>query len=369
MTERTDPTADAARPNGLEEVPLHAPGLIARLLGRKPRENAWLEIRNLLATRAIRDLEPQEIERVLDSYGIASDEAAPQFRKLYAMVMRQAVRDGEITDEEIEELSHLRHVFGFSDADVEDIEREMLEDAYRTHTRLAVGDARLTDEEKDRLHHLAARLRIPNALAQSIREEEMSRVWERVFNATIVDRRLSEEEERYLQDLAANLGVKVRLDGSTLRQLDRFRLLWRIEQGEMPTVSIEAPLEADEHAHVELPAERHESVSAGSAAGRKRVRLGKAVYWKLDEEALGADRRPLWTPAARGTLTVTNRRVLFAGDAEPYQLRVEHMIRFTVFRDGIQLEMDDGHDHLFTIDGDAEIAGTVLGVFVKAARG
>jgi hypothetical protein len=356
--------------NGVE-TPLKPPGLIARLLGRKPKENAFVEIKNLITHTPIRDLDPQQVEQVLASYGIDDDEAEPQLRNLYQMVMRNVVRDGEVSDEEIEELSHLRHVFGLSDADVRDIEEAIIEDAYRTQTRMAVGDSHLTDEEKRRLQVLASRLRISEDLAKSIREEEVAKVFERVFNATIVDRRLSVEEEKLLKDLAANLGVKMELDGATLKQLDRFRLLWRIEQGEMPTLESKLPLEPEENVHFAAPAKRYTSktTSGAGASGRKRVRLGRAVYWQLDKPALEADGGEQWEEVGSGTLSVTNHRLIFSDDGEPFSLPTKGMIRFTVYKDGIQVEMDDGTDHLLTIDGDAEIAGTILGVFVKATRG
>jgi hypothetical protein len=360
-----DPTGPL---NGIDEVPLREPGWIERLLGKKPRDNAFLEIRNLLARTPIRELSPAQVEQVLAGYGLTPEEAEPQFKNLYAMVLRNAVRDFELTDEEMAELSHLRRVFGLSDADVRSIEGEMLEDAYRTQTRLAVGDTRLTDEEKARLQELAARLRIPESLARSIREEEVGKVFDRVFNATIVDRRLSEEEERYLEDLAGNLGVRIQHDQRTLRQLDRFRLLWRIEQGEIPTVASTHPLEAHEHVHFATAAVRHDPVTLRPRQEGRRVRLGKCVYWKLEEPALAAA-EGAWTPSGEGTLSITNRRLIFAHDAARDDLRHEDMNRFTVYRDGLQVEMVDGHDRLFKLEGDAEIAGTILGVFVKATRG
>jgi hypothetical protein len=357
-------------PTGLSEVPLRPPGLIARLLGRKPRDNAFLEIRNLIATRAIRDLDPDEVARVLASYGIEPEEAQPQLRKIYALVLRNVIRDNLVTDEELEELSHLRHVLGFSDADVRDIERELLEDAYRTQTRLAVGDSLLTEDEKVRLHDLAARLRIPEETAKAIRAEEVAIVFDRVFNATIVDRRLSEEEEALLRDLAANLGVTMDHDQATLRQLDRFRLLWRIEQGEMHPLETTLSLAPHEQVYFRAPAKRHEAALARPAAEPgKRVRLGKSVYWRLDEGALEGERATEWTAAGEGTLSITNLRLVYESGGESSELRHEDMIRFTVFRDALQPELDNGLDLLFTIAGDAEIAGTILGVFVKATRG
>jgi hypothetical protein len=61
--------------------------------------------------------------------------------------------------------------------------------------------------------------------------------------------------------------------------------------------------------------------------------------------------------------------VLFAGRAAPDGIPMERIERFTVYRDGLGLEIERERDMLFAIDGDAEILGTVLGVFVKGHHG
>jgi hypothetical protein len=354
--------------NGIEPIPLEDPGPIGRLLGRKPVANAYVEIRNKLAASPVSALERHDVAEVLDRYHIPPDQARPELQKLYAMVMRHAVRDAEITDDELRELSHLRRVLGLSEDDVRGIERDLLEDTYRTQLRLAVGDSHFTDEEKQRIREVARRLRIPDALAATIREEEVRKVWDRVFDAAIVDRRLSEEEERYLADLAANLGVRVHIDRATARELDRFRLLWRIEQGELPTLDAGVPLAPDEQAHAVARTRRWRSTTPPRPDHGRRVRLGRAIHWELEQPApLQGDTR--WTAAGEGTLIVTNQRVLFAGADGVEAIAMTQIERFTAYRDAIALEVERQSDVLFALDGDAEIVATVLGVFVKANRG
>lgn len=354
--------------NGIEPVPLEAPGPIARLLGRRPVGNAYAEIRNRLAAVPVMELRRHDVDEVLDRYHLPHDAARPELQKLYAMVMRHAVRDAEITDDELRQLAHLRRVLGLAEDEVRGIERDLLEDTFRTQLRLAVGDSHFTDEEKQRIREVARRLRIPDTLAAAIREEEVRKVWNRVFDAAIVDRRLSEEEERYLADLAANLGVRVQIDGATARQLDRFRLLWRIEQGELPTLDTDVALEPDEQAHAVTRGRRFESTSPPRPAHGRRVRLGRAIHWELDKPAPLGDGRG-WSAGGAGTLVVTNHRVVFASADTPDAIAMDHIERLTAYRDALVLELEQRSDVLFELEGDAEILATVLGVFVKANRG
>ncbi|HET7226234.1 MAG TPA: hypothetical protein VFK69_11035 [Candidatus Eisenbacteria bacterium] len=354
--------------NGVEPIPLERPGPIARLFGRKPRANAYAEIRNRLAAAPVLALQRSDVDEVLARYQLARDAVRPRLLELYAMVMRHAARDAEITEDELRELAHLRRAFGLTEDDVRGVERDLLEDTFRAQLRLAIGDSRFTDEEKRRIREVARRLRIPDALAAAIREEEVRKVWDRVFDATIVDRRLSEEEERYLADLAANLGVHVQLDRATQRQLDHFRLLWRIEQGELPTLDTDVPLAPGERAHAVARAHRFCSTSPARPGGGRRVKLGRVTHWELEQSA-GAGDAARWRPDGDGTLVVTAGRVLFAGGAAPDGIPMERIERFTVYRDGLGLEIERERDILFAIDGDTEILGTVLGVFVKGHPG
>lgn len=354
--------------NGVEPIPLERPGPIARLLRRTLPANAYVEIRNRVATTPVPSLRRSDVDEVLARYRIPRASARPRLLQLYAMVMRHAARNAEITEDELRELAHLRRVLGLTEDDVRGVERDLLEDSYRTQLRLAVGDSRFTDEEKHRIREVARRLRIPDALATAIREEEVRKVWDRVFDAAIVDRRLSEEEERYLADLAANLGVRVQLDRATQRQLDHFRLLWRIEQGELPTLTTDVPLAPGEPAHAVARGRRFLSTSPPRPDTGRRVKLGRVVHWELEQSA-GVDDATRWRPQGEGTMVVTRARVLFAAGGAPEVIPMERIERFTVYRDAIVIEIERERDALFAIDGDAEIVGTVLGVFVKGHRG
>jgi envelope transporter Tic110 len=354
--------------NGVEPVPFEPPGLIARLLGRGRERHAFVEIRNRLATTPILALVPEDIDGPLARHGASRDAARPELEKLYAMVMRHIVRRGETTDRDGRELAHLRRLFGLSEADVQAIERALLEDTFRSELRRAVGDTLLTDAEKTRLEALAARLQIPPDVARALREEEVTRVWTRVFDAAVVDRRLSADEERHLAELAANLGVTPRLSDATRRDLDRFRLLWRIEQGELPALDPGVPLEPGEVARARVAATCFESTAAPRPTHDRRVRLGRVVHWELDHAAPAGD-AARWQPCGAGVLVLTPRRIVFAGGSDPRRVPIERVERFSVFRDGLLLEVDGARELLLVIQGDSEIVGTVLGVLLKEARG
>ncbi len=353
--------------NGIEPVPFDPPGVMERLLGHARRRHALVEIRNRLATTRLRELTPEDIDAPLARDRVTREQAMPELEKLYAMVTRHLVRDGDITEQDRRDLAHLRRVLGLSEEDVQRIERELLEDVYRTELRRAVGDSVLTDQEKQRLRELAQRLRIPESVARAVREEEVSRVWARVFDAAVVDRRLSADEERYLAELAANLGVQPRMDRATSHDLDRFRLLWRIEQGELPVLKVDVALEAGEQAHAAVTAERRVSSSPPRPADKRRVRLGRVVHWELGESVSAPDRAG-WTSEGSGTLVITGHRLLFAGARTPTTVELERIERFTVYRDGMLLEIEGEQEQLFVTAGDSEIVATVLSVLVQRAR-
>lgn len=48
---------------------LSKPGLLGRLLGRRPKENCFIEIENRCATTPLKDLTAADVEYLLSEYG------------------------------------------------------------------------------------------------------------------------------------------------------------------------------------------------------------------------------------------------------------------------------------------------------------
>src|SRR4051812_34628987 len=107
--------------NGFSVAEPKRPGLLGRLVNRKPRENAFIEIQNLLATKALKDLTAAPIITILSEYEIPREEAMPTLFDLYGQALRYHLLDAILSPEERAALKQLRYVLDLDDTGANEI--------------------------------------------------------------------------------------------------------------------------------------------------------------------------------------------------------------------------------------------------------
>jgi len=107
--------------------------------------------------------------------------------------------------------------------------------------------------------------------------------------------------------------------------------------------------------------------TAAAATGATRVRMGRSVYWLLDQPAFAVEDADKWKPLDEGTLVITPRRLGFDG-AHAVTIPLGDIVNFSVFRDGLLIRTDTTPDQVFRFAGDVEVIGTVLGVVLRQSR-
>ena len=61
-----------------------------------------------------------------------------------------------------------------------------------------------------------------------------------------------------------------------------------------------------------------------------------------------------------GVLYITNKRLLFDGKLKSVQTPFKKIIKFTLYKDGIQIEKETGRDQFYLGSGDLELISEVL---------
>lgn len=350
--------------NGLDLTALLKPGLLSRLTKRKVAENAYLEVQNLLATTPIREIRHEAVSGKLREYGLSLDRARPRFKELYGKVLHFCARDHVLSDEEVEDLKCLRILLGLNQADTDAVQRAVLGGVYSQALREAISDERLSQEEKARLAGIVEKLRIPDDVVKSVLREDGTALLKRVLEKSTSDRRLSPEEDRQFQELAEGLGITVEHDQVTGTLLDRFKLFWRIEQGNLPEVEADIHLQRGERCHISAPASHHEFRTVTKAIryggmttsikiiGSLRYRAGHVNVQRVTREVL--------TPLGTGVLYITSKRLLFNGDKKNVSIAHGKIIDFEQCSNGFKIEKDSGKPQFFECSGDLELYGIIL---------
>jgi hypothetical protein len=347
-------------------------GFLARVLGRPPKEHFRFAVQNLVAATRIGDIPDDAILGLLERYRPDAREAQEEMKGIYTIVLRHFSRDLELTDAEVSDLRRLKILFGLSDEDVVESERNVLDPYYESTLQEMLKDRRLSAEERGRLEQLAKRLRLPVAVSEKIKTETMTDLVQRVLNSSIADRRLSPDEEAELKAISESLQAKITdADLATREALDYFRLLWRLEQGELPGIHPEIQLRKGEicHAASEVTHAEYRKVtkSVGYGGPVARVRIMKGLYYRVGHVNVNRVSEDVLQELDAGMLYLTSRRVIFNGSKRNVSLPLGKILNFIVHPDGLQIEKETGRDLFLRFFSPDPRKAEIWGAMLKAA--
>jgi hypothetical protein len=350
--------------NGLETVEPKRPGFLARLIGHKPRENGFVEIRNLLATRPLTTLAAADVIDVLSAYQIPREAALPELLSMYQQAVSHAVSDRVLSPEERADLKTLRYVLDLDDSGADRVEATVLQDTYRGELRKALQDKVLSDSEKQALAAMAENFALPESVRVDIYKHETLAILQDAYNLAAADRRITEEEDARLTAMAANFGINVTQDAHSQELVERFRLLARLDAGQLPSLTVPVLLQRGERCHAQYDCSLKEVQTVTKrinySGPTARIRIAKGLSWRFGSVSLRRVTHDEMRRLDSGTLYITNKRLLFNGARANVQTPFKRIIRFTRHKDGLQIEKDAGRDQFYLGDGDLEVIAAIL---------
>jgi hypothetical protein len=242
-------------------------------------------------------------------------------RETYGQALAEAVADGVLTDEEVEELSTLQKKGALSATDVRSLGVAIYHDALEA----AAADARLTPEEDAALHRLQKQLGLTEA------------------------------------DLAADL-----------TQVARLRTLARIEEGHFPEVRSPIQLVPDERCYWVVQCTLAERLTVRSA----RIELTgitTEIGAKEPFNAVGdrSELRPAEDilPSDLGVLIITSRRTVFQGARRTVSIPHARLESVTLYEDGVRIDELKPPARRYLLTDDPDLAASILIHAARARRG
>jgi hypothetical protein len=344
--------------NGLEIIDEKDPSLTDKLLRREPRENAYIEIHNTIARAPINQIGKDDIDAILAEHKSSAAAAKSRLTSIYADVLKHYIKDFRLSDEETEQLGHLRDILSLDPADTGHIHAAVIYPIFQNAVRNAVFDDKLTGEEETWLNEIARGLKIPEEFVPQLYASVVQPYIQWRLNSAVSDGKLSPDEERELAEISKNLKATVGFSEATHAVLERARYLWRLESGELPRANTGLYLKRNEFCSVFVPVTHHEmrtvttgvkysgySQSSDTIFGT-RYRSGSIRTQRITENVL--------EQLDSGTLYFTNMRLLFDGSQRSTEFPLRNIIGATFYSDGMLVERDSGKDQTFLITGDVE---------------
>lgn len=228
---------------------------------------------------------------------------------------------------------------------------------------LAVRDGILTEEEVDTLER--------KKTAYGLSDTDLHRLritaYNVAFAAAKADGKITEAESAELAKIQNYLGIRDHEVQQTKADLYRLRLIDEIQQGNLPVQSVtNIILQRGETVHWVEPAKLLEErvVSRRYSGGSSgfSFRICKGVSYRV-----GASRGRVITdtaivPISSGELALSNKRVIFAGDTKSFTVKLDKLLNIEFYDDGLQLHGTTGKPKTIQLGQPAhiDIVGAVL---------
>ncbi|MDE2150119.1 MAG: hypothetical protein KGJ55_09910 [Gammaproteobacteria bacterium] len=227
----------------------------------------------------------------------------------------------------------------------------------------AAEHGKLTDEEIQHIHSRQAELNLTDKDLKSIRVQ----AYNVALHAARNDGKVTAEEETELQKLQQALNISDVEIATSKQELARLRLLAEIQDGNLPVIGVQdVLLQKGETAHwIEAGNILEERVVnrrfVGGSQGMS-FRIAKGVSYRVGSYRghLVADKAVV--PVSAGELILTNKRVIFRGDAKSFNIRLDKLLELHFYTDGVRLTDGSGKPRIvkFSSSGNTDIVGAIL---------
>lgn len=160
-----------------ERLPLKRGTIMQRVLQKRPRENAWIEVNNLLASvDEVRDVRPEQVARIAERYRMPfRGEFCGRLERLYRDYLLYCLADARLSSEELSDLAHLKRILRLNDRALCEIHETVSKHVYSMSVDAALADGHIDADEREFLntlqHHLAISSAVVDGILQSKRRQ------------------------------------------------------------------------------------------------------------------------------------------------------------------------------------------------------
>lgn len=344
---------------------LKKPNIFQRMFKQLPKENALIEVNNLLASKNIRDITESDMSDISERYRVNIHQTfLANLLEMYAAQLKYALIDKKLTEDELAELRALKELFGLSQRQVSLIHEQLAGDIYKRQVSSAVSDGVITEQEQKELQQLQNELCIPSELVDRISSQIKSTKVHDFVNGIISSGSISPNEEEEIKLLAKNLNCPVKLDSAQQGALNRMKMIWTIQNADLPTVGADIQLTSKEHCYFNRPAQwfQYKTVTqrVNYAGPTARIRICKGVSYRIGSARVQRITSEVLAPVDSGRMYVTDKRIVLFGGRKTSTIRLNKVVSFTPYSDGIELFKETGKSVIVKIDTDMELFNLLL---------
>jgi len=283
---------------------------------------------------------------------------------MLASFLKWCYRDGILDQDERRQVDHLQSILSIDSDAASSIRKHIEQEIFRAEVAERFKDRRLSVDDQWTLSELQQRLGIDTRTANAIKQEVADTVVRQYLNQAVEDGFLSPEEEAEVRLAVSSLGLDLKFTPEQQQRWDRFRLYWDLQFGAMQPVRVDIKLQSSETCYFTAPTQwwesRTETRTIRYGGPTARIRIAKGIYWRTGSMNVQRVTEEVLKPIDTGQLYITNKRVIFLGRNRNTNVRLNRILDFTIYTDGIELVKDAGRNPVFQFDADIDIAALVL---------
>jgi len=328
---------------------LENPNLFQSFFKLQPKRNFLTELGNLLALNEgdFPGMDLASIGILEEKYKTSMERSSLEGRKkLFSKYIKHCLVDDHLSQNELNNLRALQKILSLSNIVFRDLlEKEAEETLSRVIDR-TLKDNKLTEKENENLERLRKELNYPEEKYLDLYRQKASVILKGILEEAISDERLSPDEEDEVKKVAKDIGIDLKFEEATQEMLNRYRLYWQIENGELPELEPEINLFKGERLYftTEVNWYEYRRVTQRIQYGgpTMRVKLAKGIYYRagdLGVKRVTSDELKL---IDTGTMYLTSKRVIFMGERGNKTIRLNHILALEPFTNGVMLQKDKG---------------------------
>ncbi|MCO5249680.1 MAG: hypothetical protein M9887_12115 [Chitinophagales bacterium] len=338
---------------------------LQRILNQLPEENAVIEINNLLASVPVEKITHSEIQSISKKYKLILYEVFPKnIKEFYAYYLENSIVNNNLSDQKKKDLEHFQELLDIPDNTIKEIHNKVLSVIYKKEYERVAKTGKITKEDDDYFEKIGNNFSLEKSITEEIsnnvREQQMNKMIQKI----IEDGRISPEEEKELNDLAKGLNINLTYTDTDIELFKRMKYYWELENNKLTPIITDINLQKEEACYYstsvnwyELRSETQRYNYAGPTA---RIKIMKGVYYRAGSISAKPIKKDVLRQIDSGIIYLTNKRIIFMGEKKNTNIRLNRILSFIPYSDGIQIEKDAGKSPFLSIDKDITSFSIVL---------
>jgi hypothetical protein len=351
--------------NAFIQRQLQKQGVLQNLFKKQPSDNFLIEVNNLLASKPISDITKLEIDEIASKYSknIVKNNL-DKFQNLYSDYLIFCLKDKSLSQEEIDNLKHLKNILSLYDSQVNKIHNQITGSIFKKSVREVIDDGEITEEEKEFLNNLQKKLMLPDDIVKDITDTIKGSFVQEFLDNAVSDERLSPDEEKKFELICKNLNIEASFSEKTKLQLDKYRLFWAIENAELPEINAPISLTKQEKCYFQTSVEWYEKrtvtqrINYGGPTAS--IKIMKGVRYRAGSIKLQRVTSEEWKLIDFGTLYLTSKRLIFVGASKNSNITLAKILSFTPYSDGIEISKDTGRPLFLKFSNNSDFFSLIL---------